>query len=103
VNNQQQKVMELVVFKLNPGVNTTAFKEAVDEMNKVLKRDIPGFLERSLLHTPDEDQWVDVIYWSTMEQALGAFEIVEKKREFEVFASFIDMQQTSMYHLVPAL
>jgi predicted RNA-binding protein len=101
MNDQQQKVMELVVFKLKQGEDVSMFKEAAAEMNRVLQDDITGFLDRSLLHTPEEDQWVDVVYWSSMDNALGAIEILKTKKEFQSFAAMIDMQQTSMYHLIP--
>lgn len=101
MNNQEQKVMELVVFKLNEGADTTAFIAAAAELTSELEKGAPGYLERSLLHTPDKDQWVDVIYWSSMEHALGAFELMEPTHAFQAFGSMIDMQQSSMYHLVP--
>lgn len=100
--NDQQKVMELVVFKLKAGADIKIFKAAASELNQVLKKEIPGYLDRSLLHTPDGDQWVDVVYWSSMELALGAMKYLEARVEFQSFCTWIDMQQTSMYHLVPA-
>jgi heme-degrading monooxygenase HmoA len=101
MNGQQQKVMELVVFKLNPKEDIAVFQGAAAKMTHLLKDEVPGFIERSLLHTAEKDQWVDVVYWSTMEHALAAIDVLKSKEEFQSFVSKIDMQQTSTYHLMP--
>jgi hypothetical protein len=97
-----QYVTELVLFKLKEGVDKNTFLRAAHDLNHVLKADILGFISRSLEHTEDEEEWVDIVRWESMDNALEAMKIVESKSEFQSFVSLIEPKNAQIFHLIPA-
>lgn len=95
-------VLELVVFHLKEDTNEANFLEASRSLTQFLHTQIPGFQSRNLMHTADHTQWTDMIYWSTMETALAALELLHSAPEFRDFAGMIDSQSIQMMHLTVA-
>ena len=101
--DQQNHVLELVLFTLKEGTGKSLFCEAASALGEVLKAKVPGFLKkRSLMHTADESQWTDMVYWSDMESAMAALEQLKVLPEFRSFAAMIDTREITMRHLIPA-
>jgi len=97
----QQYVMELVLFKLKEGTDKDRFYQAASDLSEALQTDIPGFIGRTLLHTEDEAEWSDIIHWSNMETAMNAMEQLKSVPAFHTFVSMIDTEEIIMKHLVP--
>ena len=97
----QNYVMEVVLFELKEGIDKHRFCQAAAALTKVLKHEISGFEGRTLLHTSDESQWTDIIYWCDMESALAAVEELKFKSEFQSFVSMIDSREITQRHLIP--
>ncbi|MDY8025913.1 hypothetical protein [Paenibacillus polymyxa] len=94
-------VMELVLFKLKEGTDKESFHKAATELSDVLQTQLPGFKERQLLHTSDETQWTDIVYWSDMQMAVSAMEKLKSVPAFQTFASMIDSKEIHLLHLIP--
>ncbi|KOS62959.1 hypothetical protein FJQ98_07815 [Lysinibacillus agricola] len=94
-------VMEIVLFELKEGTDTQLFCQAAAQLTEVLQLQIPGFKERTLLHTQDESQWTDIIYWDNMEMTLGAMEQLKSVPVFQTFVSMIDSREIVQRHLIP--
>lgn len=101
-HKDQQYVMEIVLFELREGMDKQLFLQAAAALSEVLQAGIPGFKGRTLLHTPDEIQWTDIIYWSDMEMALLAMEQLKFAPDFQNFVSMIDSREITQRHLIPA-
>ncbi|MGE7690047.1 hypothetical protein ACQKMI_12690 [Lysinibacillus sp. NPDC097214] len=97
----QKYVMEIVLFELKEGTSKHRFCQAAAALTKVLKFEISGFEGRTLLHTLDESQWTDIIYWCDMEKALAAMEQLKSIPEFQNFVSMIDSREITLRHLIP--
>ncbi|MDA1478091.1 hypothetical protein [Bacillus changyiensis] len=98
----QQYVMEMVLFKLREGTNKHRFCRAAAALTEALQTEMSGFKGRTLLHTPDETQWTDIIYWSNMDVALKAMDQLRSVPAFQTFVSMIDSREIMLRHLVPA-
>jgi hypothetical protein len=64
-------VLELVVFKLSPGVTQAEFLESNEPVSSWIAGQ-PGFISRDLSYEAEGDRWVDVIWWETLEEAEAA-------------------------------
>jgi Antibiotic biosynthesis monooxygenase len=93
-------VMEIVTFRLNPGITDTAFLALARATEGPVSAQ-PGFLRRSLLRN-DAGDWTDLVEWQSLAQAQAAAEAVMAEPAFAPFAGAIDMTTLSMRH-VPIL
>lgn len=98
----QTYAMELVLFKLKEGSDTQHFRQLASTLTEALQQHFPGFKGRMLLHTPDETEWTDIVYWADMETALSVLDQVYALPAFQAFAAMIDSQGITMKHLIPA-
>lgn len=98
---KQNYVMEMVLFELKEGTDKHRFCQAAAALTEILKFEIPGFEDRKLLHTSDESQWTDIIFWCDMEKALAAIEQLKSIPEFQHFVSMIDSREIMQRHFIP--
>lgn len=92
--------IELVVFKIKPGVSNEAFKEAAAKTIPVLQN-MDGFLGRTLAVTETGDQWTDIVYWKDMDSAQKAAKAFGKELDCQEFISMLDSEQMTFLHLKP--
>ncbi|WP_155591213.1 hypothetical protein [Lysinibacillus cavernae] len=98
---KQNYVMEVVLFELKQGTDKHRFCQAAAALTEVLKFEVSGFEGRTLLHTADESQWADIIYWCDMERASTAMEQLKSIPAFQNFVSMIDSKEITLRHLIP--
>ena len=96
------KVLELVVFKLNEGVSRDDFLATNDAVSSWISKQ-PGFLSRDLSYDADDDRWIDLVWWETMENAAAAAELALSSESCAPMFSLIDMSSTLMLHGEPAI
>lgn len=89
-------VLEMVSFRLMPGVTEPAFLAAAGATAAPL-RDQPGFLGRRLTRS-DDGVWSDLVLWSSLPEALAAAEVMMAEPTFGPFMAAIDMSTISMRH-----
>ncbi len=92
-------VLEMVQFKLQAGVEREAFVEAAAFSDQKV-RQMPGYRRRELLETGD-GQWVDMVWWNTLDHAHAAMEAFNTDPELATFGSMIDPESIQMHHLNP--
>lgn len=97
----QNYVMEVVLFELKEGIDKHRFCQAAAALTDLLKDEISGFEGRTLLHTFDESQWTDIIYWYDKDSALGAMEKLKSKSVFQIFVTMIDSRAITQRYLIP--
>lgn len=93
--------IELVQFRLRPGVEPDTFLAAAADTQAALAR-LPGFLGRELLHD-GEGLWVDVVRWRSRAEALSAAAKFVTMPEVEAFALMMEQDGMAMLHLERAL
>jgi choline dehydrogenase-like flavoprotein len=90
-------VMEIVTFRLNPGVTDAAFLAAARGTAPMVAAQ-PGFLRRSLLRD-DAGEWTDTVAWQSLAEAHAAAETLMADPGFAAFGAAIDMTSLRMRHL----
>ena len=95
---KQSAIVELVVFKLVAGSDDGAFMSAAQGINPDLEA-MPGFIERRLLR--NGDQWADIVYWDSLEEAQSASETILSLDAMKTFETFIEQETTQFMHLHP--
>jgi hypothetical protein len=68
---EAENVLELVVFRLRPGVARVEFVESNEPVSSWIAGQ-PGFISRDLSYEAESDRWVDVIWWETLGEAEAA-------------------------------
>lgn len=89
--------VEMVQFRLKPGVDAAAFLAAATDTQAALTR-LPGFLMRELLQSED-GLWVDVVHWRSKAEALAAAAAFATIPEAAAFGAMIDETAMTMLHL----
>ena len=102
MQSHQRKALELVVFKLADGVSREQFLGTVDAVSNWASEQ-PGFASRELLYDAEGDRWIEVVWWSTMEDAHAAAELALTSESCRPMFELIDMESTLMAHAEPAI
>ena len=97
MESQAGKVLELVVFKLNEGASREQLLGTVDAVSSWIARQ-PGFISRDLAYDAEGDRWIDVVWWSSMEDAHAAAELAMSSESCAPMFALIDMESTLMVH-----
>jgi heme-degrading monooxygenase HmoA len=89
--------IEIVMFKLKPDADEAAFLAASDAVLQDL-RAASGFMRRELLQN-DDGQWIDLVYWNSLEEAHHAAEMMPTWASAGAFISMLDEQSVTLLHL----
>ncbi len=100
--NATQRVLELVVFRLNEGVSRDRFLGTNDAVSAWISEQ-PGFLSRELSYDAEGDRWIDILWWESMENAAAAAELSTSSPSCLPMFALIDMESMLMLHGVPAI
>jgi hypothetical protein len=73
--NAPEYVLEWAPFELKPGVAEADLLAASDALQTEFLEQQPGFIRRELLRGKDR-QWVDTVYWRSLEAAEAASRLV---------------------------
>jgi len=92
-----EKVLELVVFKLAAGVTSDHFLATVDRVSSWISRQ-PGFISRELSYDAEGDRWIEVVWWSTPQDAQSATELAMTSDSCAPMFGLIDMNSALMLH-----
>ena len=87
---------EIVIYRLKTDVNRDKFMEISARATEWL-RNRPGYLGRELLED-DSGQWVDLVRWTTIEDALSAASAFMELPEAAAFMDAVDPESITMLH-----
>ena len=87
---------EIVIYRLKPGVNRNQFLEISARATEWL-RTHAGYLGRELLED-ESGQWVDLVRWATMEEALAAANAFMEAPEAAAFMGAVEPESITMLH-----
>src|SRR5690348_14514096 len=91
------KVLELVVYTLKPGVTEEDFLEKSDATSRWLEHQ-EGFISRDLVKPKDDERWIDVVWWESHETAQAALAQAETTPEVLPFLEAMDLESAIMLH-----
>jgi hypothetical protein len=97
---QENKVLELVLFRLKDGATRDDLVATVDGVTDWVKTQ-PGFVSRDLTYAAAEDQWIDVVWWDSLEAAESAAAAATTSESCAPMFGLIDMESTVMLHGEP--
>jgi hypothetical protein len=95
------RVLELVVFKLKPGATREQLLATVDGVSEWAGSQ-PGFVSRDLAYAADEDRWIDVVWWESLEDAEAAAGAAVSSPSCAPMFELIDDDSMLFLHASPA-
>ena len=98
--NHEQHILELVTFKLKPGVTEDQFAAANESVTAWAKRQ-PGFVSRSLSFNEEEDTYIDVVYWESLAAAQCAGGLSLKSEECAPLFEMCQPESVKLVHAEP--
>ena len=92
----KRKVVEVVLFEVNPGYSNEDAKKALSSLNDVVKL-YYGFLERTTASN-GEGKYIDILYWSDMKSAKAAATDIVKNEKAAAAFTIVKPESVEMYH-----
>ena len=90
-------VVEIAIFQTKEGVTHEQLLATVDPVSEWV-RNQPGFISRDLTYSAEGDNWIDVIWWESLEAATTAAEVAMTSESCAPMFGAIDLQGTQMLH-----
>ena len=87
---------EIVIYRLKAEAHRDQFLEVSARATEWL-RNRPGYLGRELLED-ESGQWVDLVRWTTMEDALAAASAFMEVPEAAAFMDAVEPESITMVH-----
>jgi hypothetical protein len=94
-------VVEIALFKTKEGVTRERFLSTVGPVSEWIQRQ-PGFVSRDLTYSAEDDTWIDVIWWNSLEEAHAAMEASTTSETCAPMFEAIDPERVQMLHGVRA-
>jgi hypothetical protein len=93
-------VLELVTFKLVPGVTEDQFVVVNEQVSAWVSRQ-PGFVSRYLSFDEKNDTYIDVVYWESLAAAELANEMAMTSTECAPMFGMCQPESVNMVHAAP--
>ncbi len=91
-----KNVMEIVIWKSKPEFSETEIVKRSKNLNEFVNNQV-GFVSRDFAKN-DEGQWIDFLYWDSLENAKAAAKKIETSPLCGEFFETIDMNSMQMFH-----
>ncbi|AKJ42236.1 Uncharacterised protein [Pragia fontium] len=89
--NMHKNVIEMVTFTIKKDITTQRLLELSSNFENALKRDVHGFIKRTLTKDIASDYWIELIWWDSIDSARLALDVVTTTTEFEMYcAALVD-------------
>ncbi len=95
-NEIEMNSTEIAIVKLKAGVSDEIFLKEAKNVQIYLQNS-PGYVSRKLFKSQN-GYWVDMVEWSSQENALKAFESFSKDSANHKFEELLDVSSMQMYH-----
>jgi len=92
-------ILEIVKWKGKPNISDQQMIEAVNAMVPDLKN-IEGFINQ-VLYKDEDDYWIDVYYWDSVENAHLSNERMADKKSLKNLLGLIKLESVKMKVLTP--
>lgn len=101
MNASTSHVVEVVLYRLREGVSRETQMAALQAAQSEIAS-LPGFIRREVLADAD-GQWVEMVYWRTMDEALNAMNLIADKPNLQQAFTLLDEGTIRMLHMLPVL
>lgn len=91
--------IEMVLFKPIDGVDNNKVITSMLSLNSIVSK-FKGFVSRHFAKN-ENGQWLDIVYWETMEDAKHASQQIMKNKEAMNVFSIINQSETIFCHFTP--
>ncbi len=92
-------IIEVVTFNIKNDVCVDKLLKASNKFEVMLRREVPGFVKRTLTKHCEKELWVEMLWWNSMTEAENALEIAPKTIEFENYNSLLEEEGSEIYYL----
>lgn len=92
------QVTDVMIFELQPGMDDDGFLRLAHEASAVLKAS-GGFISRLL--SREGTQWIDIVQWETLDDALRADATVSGRVEVQAFSAAMAPGAISLRNAAP--
>ncbi|GGX03153.1 hypothetical protein [Aquimarina muelleri] len=96
LTNNKPKVVEVVLFEINPGYTEKDAKKALSSLNDIVKL-YYGFVER-ITAKNENGKYMDIIYWRDINSAKSAAADLAQNEKATIAFSVIKSQSVQMYY-----
>lgn len=87
---------ELVILKSADGITKKEFISIADGLEKNFHSKQPGFIDTELLYDEENNLWIMIQHWESLEQLKIASEKMFKDRAAEAFVKSLDPESVKM-------
>ena len=94
-----KNIIEMVTFRVKNEISESKFLKSSNNFEKALKRDIEGFVKRSLTKEHKQNRWIELIWWDSMESAKLALKKVPQTLEFIEYCNFLEEDESEIIYL----
>src|SRR5215210_7542422 len=92
-----EPTVELVVFKLKEGTTREEFL-ATDEVASAWMKEQPGFVSHELCYAAEPDQWFELVWWKSLEEAEAAAGAAMSSTSCAPMFALLEMESVQMLH-----
>lgn len=92
-------IIEMAVFKVREGVTDTRVLGLSNAFVEVLKREADGFIRRTLTKDCNQNRWVELVWWESMEAARAAFDKAPLIPEFQAYCAVMLEEGSDLIYL----
>ncbi|MBM7070379.1 hypothetical protein [Actibacterium sp. 188UL27-1] len=96
-DTQTAQVVEVVEFRLAEGADQDKFMDAVDTLEASFLCNAPGYVSRTLTQS-ENGLWLDMVYWTSLDEALAAADAIILDESAIPFMQAIDPASINMAH-----
>jgi hypothetical protein len=94
--NNSDRIVEVVIWKTNSNFTEEEVLHKARVLNKFIENQ-KGFISRDLSKS-EEGEWLDLVYWSSIEDANAAAKLAQSCEICQPFFDTIDMSSMKFYH-----
>lgn len=99
MENAKNMAVEVVLFKPAEGVSEAQILETAKALQQAVVN-MPGYIDRQLLKDA-QGQWVDIVWWESMEQALKASDAIMQDERVMPHLGVFEHGDMIVRHLSP--
>lgn len=92
-------VIEMVSYNIKPDVNDILFLQLSSDFETSLKREISGFIRRSVTKSFNERKCIELIWWKSIKDATIALEKMPLTNEFKKFCEILEDENSEIIYL----
>ena len=95
----KKNIIEVVTFQTKNNVSEEQLLKLSHAFGEALRREVDGFIKRTLTKHCTQDTWVELVWWDSMESAEVALEKVLQIKEFEQYNNILEEDGSEIFYV----